>query len=490
MAPRNQTWLFHSFVFFLFYIVTDLSSATDTIYAGQSLTSKQTLISKGGTFELGFFTPGDSRKYYLGIWYKKVSVLQKTYVWVANREDPLHYESSFELKLSKDGNLALFNESRRAVWSTNTTTDAMDSSQAVLGDDGNFILRYGVTHFNVYWQSFDYPSETFLPGARMRYDKIAQKPQSLTSWKNANDPTPGLFSVDMDAIGDQFVLKWNRSETYWSSGPWNGKIFRDIPMMKLGYIFNYSYVKNVNESYFTYRLYNSSIICRYVLDVSGQIKQFSWDAKKKQWFLFWDVPIQQCEVFGFCGAYGVCDQNVLPFCKCMKGFRPRNQKEWDMSDFASSGCVRKSPLQCGAKDAFRTISNVNLPGKPEPFAASNLDQCKLACSKNCSCNAYAYRSLCLIWSGDLFSVQQFSGAYEGGGDLFLKLAAVDIEDTPAMNNTVLGSDISKGRNRGLKTWVIVGAVTGLVLLGLALICLQLKKRIRLSKKGKVFDHIL
>ena len=57
---------------------------TDTILQGQSLTTSQTIISAGGNFELGFFSPGKSTKYYVGIWYKKIS--KQTIVWVANRD--------------------------------------------------------------------------------------------------------------------------------------------------------------------------------------------------------------------------------------------------------------------------------------------------------------------------------------------------------------------------------------------------------------------
>ena len=45
---------------------------TDTILQGQSISTSQTIISAAGNFELGFFKPGNSTNYYVGIWYKKV----------------------------------------------------------------------------------------------------------------------------------------------------------------------------------------------------------------------------------------------------------------------------------------------------------------------------------------------------------------------------------------------------------------------------------
>ncbi|KAM6576918.1 hypothetical protein CsatB_028755 [Cannabis sativa] len=65
------------------------------------------LVSKGGKFELGFFTPTDSssNNRYLGIWYKNIAV--QTIVWVANRCEPI-IDSSALLTIDNTGNLVLF----------------------------------------------------------------------------------------------------------------------------------------------------------------------------------------------------------------------------------------------------------------------------------------------------------------------------------------------------------------------------------------------
>ena len=73
------------------------SMATDTIFPGQTLSGNQTIRSDGGTFELGFFTPGNSSNYYIGMWYGRLPT--KTVVWVANRDQPLSDPSSSTLQL-------------------------------------------------------------------------------------------------------------------------------------------------------------------------------------------------------------------------------------------------------------------------------------------------------------------------------------------------------------------------------------------------------
>ncbi|GLJ33020.1 hypothetical protein SUGI_0664820 [Cryptomeria japonica] len=62
-------------------------AAGDTLSLGGFLREKQTIISKNGTFELGFFSPNGTNNWYVDIWYAHISV--KTIVWVANRETPI-----------------------------------------------------------------------------------------------------------------------------------------------------------------------------------------------------------------------------------------------------------------------------------------------------------------------------------------------------------------------------------------------------------------
>ncbi|KAL0297475.1 UNVERIFIED_CONTAM: S-locus-specific glycoprotein S13 [Sesamum radiatum] len=122
-----------------------LSIGGDTLSRGQSLSvsGTQTLISKDGIFELGFFTPGSnsSQNTYLGIWYKDFP--ERTTVWVANREAPLGQGSTLEI--AQNGNLVLMSRDSDAVWSTNLMSTLPETVEAVLLDSGNLILRDGLS---------------------------------------------------------------------------------------------------------------------------------------------------------------------------------------------------------------------------------------------------------------------------------------------------------------------------------------------------------
>jgi len=240
----------------------------DTLLVGQSLPASETLISQNGAFELRFFKPGPSVNIYLGIWYKNFA--NKINVWVANRESPSNDPVSSKLELSADGNLVLLMSSNKTVWSTDLASSMSNTStaEAVLLDDGNFVVRDGSNPATIYWQSFDYPTDTWLPGGKLGINKHTGQVQRLISWKNAEDPAPGMFSIGIDPNGSsKLFIEWKRSHRYWSSGDWDGEIFASVPEMReLNNFLKFSYVSNENESYFTYSLHNTSIPSRIVID--------------------------------------------------------------------------------------------------------------------------------------------------------------------------------------------------------------------------------
>ncbi|KAK4577424.1 hypothetical protein RGQ29_027785 [Quercus rubra] len=278
----------------------------------------------------------------------------------------------------------------------------------------------------------------------------------LISWKNSEDPAPGLFALELEQNTSSYIIRWNKSEQYWSSGPWDGKIFSWVPEMRANYIYNFSYVSNENESYFTYSLYDPSIISRFVMDISGQIQQLSWLETTKQWNLFWSQPRTQCEVYAFCGPFGICNQQSLPFCSCLKGFQVTSSNSWNLSDF-SAGCARKTSLQCGndslangKRDKFWEMPNMKFPDHPQTVAVGSSSECESTCLNNCSCTAYAYGDHCSIWIGDLLNLQQLTSADTNGGTLYLKLAA---------------SELSSSRNnKAIIIGVVLGSVAGIAIL--------------------------
>ena len=90
----------------LLLLFSRFCNTANTLTLSQSVCDggTRTLVSKDGSFELGFFSPGSSRNRYVGIWYKNIPV--RTVVWVANRNNPINDSSGF-LMLDNTGNVVL-----------------------------------------------------------------------------------------------------------------------------------------------------------------------------------------------------------------------------------------------------------------------------------------------------------------------------------------------------------------------------------------------
>ncbi|XP_059308491.1 G-type lectin S-receptor-like serine/threonine-protein kinase At2g19130 [Lycium ferocissimum] len=433
-----------SFFMLCFLFKLKLLHGANTIIANQSLSGEQTLVSLNGIFELGFFKPGQSTKYYIGIWYKKIS--PQTVVWVANRGTPISDKNSAELKII-EGKLALFNGSKTSIWSTNiaSSTTSQSSVVAVLLDNGNLILlRDGST----IWQSFDHPTDTWLPGGKLLFDRNKQK-TALISWKNVEDPTPGLYSGQHTPNGTQSLLVWNGTKQYWASVSWNFPVLGLSPQLRANSIFNYTYINNENESYFTYLPRDPSIVTRYLVDVSGQVKLVTWSDTSKMWTPLWTQPLEQCEVYAYCGPFGYCNQDSPGYCNCLSGFEPKSSSEWDIKDF-SSGCVRKADIhECAnvvndeKKDRFWVYNNMRLPQDTQSFESASVSDCETTCLNNCSCVAYSYSSNeCSIWRRKLLDMRQLSGDDVRGRTIHIRLALSEFKTSKSKKKIIIGVTVS------------------------------------------------
>ncbi|GAB2274848.1 hypothetical protein Dimus_009620 [Dionaea muscipula] len=474
--------------FFLLLITSpDPSYGTteETFTAHQTLSGNQTIVSAGGNFVLGFFQPDtSSSRYYIGMWYNMSRVSIQTIVWVANRDNPVTDKYSSQLRFF-NGDLALFtdNQSKTPVWSTDlnstTTTTTNNNSSgrgavvAVLQDDGNFVLKDGDN--STIWQSFDNPTHTWLPGAKLGLNKRTKKDQQLTAWTNTNDPATGLFSLVLDPDGSsQYLIMWNRTVEYWTSGAWDEQtqVFSLVPEMTENYIYTFQYVNNTNESYFIYSLRdpNSTTISKLVMDVTGQIKQLTWIDDSQQWNQFWSQPRQQCEVYDYCGAFGSCSQTSLQSCTCLDGFVPLDAGDWALSGY-SKGCTRTTPLQCGKssrtprshQDRFWVYPNIGFPGNSLSVASASEEECQSTCFNNCSCTAYAYDDDgggCSIWIGELLNLNSANAT--ATGTLYVRLAA---------------SDFPSSSNKKIIVSIVAGSAAGvLAFLCLALVVWRQKKK--------------
>lgn len=429
----------YAFVLFLLHFGSELCSAIDTITSTQFLRDPDSIISNNSIFKLGFFSPPNSTNRYVGIWYTHPSVMEV--IWVANRNNPLT-DSSGVLKISDDGNLQVSNAKNQILWSSNNSNPTTRFSVAQLQNFGNLVLQANST---VIWQSAQHPTDSFLPNTRLTVSNDTDLRHVLQSWKSPSDPSNGRFSVGTDYSGLFQIIIFEGDYPHWRSGPWNGNIFIGTRYHNTGFgnifINSGSFTQEVDGGVtsLVFTGANESLLSHYELSYEGIIAQKWWDDGSKKWGITWKAPETECDIYGTCGEFGICNPETSPLCSCLKGFEPKNEEEWKRGNW-TNGCVRKKQLQCGVQggeeDGFLRLQKMKVPDNAEWTVGLNIDQCRSKCFSSCSCLAYAYDTgiACMTWSRSLFDIAALD---PGGADLYLRLAQSELGNSKTKRRAVI-----------------------------------------------------
>ncbi|MED6161634.1 hypothetical protein PIB30_062634 [Stylosanthes scabra] len=312
--------------------VTASMAVNDSIDLTQSISDGETLVSKGGMV------------------------------------DPINGNSG-KLTLDNTVNLILNNNSS-VVWSTisqrepqNPVAQLMDSGNLVVWNDG------GAKSNDILWQSFDYPTDTYLKGMKTGKDLQNGLEWRLTSWKSVDDPSLGNFSWGLSLSDYPKFAIMNGTKKFSRIGPWNGLHFSGLPNL-----IPVSVVANQDKIYYSSISNNDSIISGVVINqTSKKYSRYAWVEKSQTWSVFESLPSDVCDNYGLCGAYGVCITPSAPICQCLKGFRPKSPEAWNTSNWAQ-GCVRNESLRCSdigegtgiadTTDGFSKFKGLKLPTPP------------------------------------------------------------------------------------------------------------------------------
>ncbi|KAK6157123.1 hypothetical protein DH2020_011371 [Rehmannia glutinosa] len=399
-----------------------VSNASDTINTTQTLRYGETLVSSGGTFELGFFSPGNSNNWYVGLWYTNIS---QTVVWVANREIPLRNRTSAVLTVTEPGILVLLNDTDSIIWSSSNASRVARNPFVQLLDSGNLVVRDGNDTESYLWQSFDHPTDTFLIGMNFGWNYVTGMEIYLSSWKSLEDPATGDFTFNVDPTGYPQVFTRRGAVFMYRIGPFNGLVFSGAPDVSNDRTFLFGTQIGENSVFVRGDAIERSAISIFTLSTSGVAQRWIWvNQSTRGWVLYLNIPSDNCDTYRLCGAYGVCDIGEFPY-----------------SDI-------KLP------DARNSWHNESM----------TLEECEVECLRNCSCMAYTNLNIsgggsgCLIWFGDLVDIRVLAA---GGQDLYIRVAS---------------SELGSGGNR---KQVLIGsltAVVGVVLLGLSVVLFIWKRR--------------
>ncbi|KAF2952651.1 hypothetical protein DAI22_01g350500 [Oryza sativa Japonica Group] len=296
-------------------------------------------------------------------------------------------------------------------------------TEATILDSGNLVLRSVSNRSRLRWQSFDYPTDTWLQGMNLGF--VGAQNQLLTSWRSSDDPAIGDYSFGMDPNekGDFFI--WERGNVYWKSGLWNGQSYNFTESESMSFL----YVSNDARTTLSYSSIPASGMVRYVLDHSGQLKLLErMDFVLHQWLVLGSWPEGSCKAYSPCGAFGICagNQDWQNRCKCPKGFNPGDGVGWSSGD-TRRGCIRQTNMHC-VGDKFFQMPDMGLPGNATTISSiTGQKQCESTCLTNCSCTAYAVlQDKCSLWYGNIMNLREGESG-DAVGTFYLRLAASELE---------------------------------------------------------------
>ncbi|XP_015170171.1 G-type lectin S-receptor-like serine/threonine-protein kinase At4g27290 [Solanum tuberosum] len=432
----------------IFLSILLISTALDTITTEKPIRDGDTIVSAGGVYELGFFSPGNSKNRYVGIWFKKIAT--RTVVWVANRNIPLN-DNSGVLLLNPNGILVLVDNSNASIWSSNSSRLLMNPKARLL-DSGNLVVGDGNNserEVNFVWQSFDYPGDTLLPGMKLGRNLVTGMDWYIESWKSTDDPAAGEYIERLDSHGYPQFFVWKNSSIVYSTGPWNGIAFSSSPKNQPAIYYAFEFVIKQKEIYFKYEL-NESLPTRVVINQAGMVEHLTWIERNHRWIVYVSAQSDNCDRFALCGPYASCNINNSPPCDCLRGFEPRYPEQWYAVDW-SNGCIRKTSLSCN-QDGFLKFRNIKMPDSRHSWynVSISLEECKKMCLADCNCTAYSNLDIrnggsgCLLWFGELIDIREYN---KNEQYLFVRVAA---------------SELDSVRNRRGKRSALIAVISALV----------------------------
>uniref|UniRef100_A0A2N9IAJ3 Receptor-like serine/threonine-protein kinase n=1 Tax=Fagus sylvatica TaxID=28930 RepID=A0A2N9IAJ3_FAGSY len=333
-------------IFSCFFVY--LSHAVDTLRPGEKLYDTETLISASGVFELGFFGSIESSNEYLGIWFKNDR--NKKPVWVANRDTAL-LDSPGVLSIRYDGNLVISGRGPIPRIVNYGQLATSNNTSAKILDSGNLILMEGA---KIIWQSFQYPTDTFLPGMKLGWfdvDTDHVEKSFLVSWLSLSVPGSGSFALGLDSDTRTSFNVWRRDGAYQQIGFWDGHTFRFF-FQNSSDSHNFSFVSNSEEIYLTFNNNEGNYFSWFVLASNGEINEFKMEGQ--------DISVVN---------HSLCDDTLV---------------------HNSTGCLVTMPSKCRVGGDFSEIRGL-MPNSMVVNWTVHIGpiDCELMCSSNCSCTAYA-----------------------------------------------------------------------------------------------------
>uniref|UniRef100_A0A452XK48 Receptor-like serine/threonine-protein kinase n=3 Tax=Aegilops tauschii TaxID=37682 RepID=A0A452XK48_AEGTS len=380
------------------------------------LSSPQPIL--GPYFGAGFFCASPCNVFLFAIYIFHIRSDTKPHmVWSANRARPVREGATIELTI--DGNLVLRDADGSLVWSSGSSERSV--AGMVITEDCNLVLfdrRNGTV-----WQSFDHPSDVLLPGQSLLEGTRLVANTAATNWTENQVYMTVLPRGTNGYTGLYGYVGSTPSQLYYAFSAWVSENDTGNGPTKVTFLNSSLSLLVQTRQPSNPRMHNISLPAakstQYVrLESDGHLRLYEWSEDLLKCILRSDVTMlrelnDDCEFPTVCGEYGICTagQCTCPFqdnSSSINYFKPVHLRK------ANLGCAPLNSISCQEMQHHKllTLTDVSYFDTHHTIEnATNVDSCKQACLKNCSCRAVIFRyhlndseSECL-WVTKVFSLK-------------------------------------------------------------------------------------
>ena len=373
---------------FLFLLITHFSTTIAqernlNISLGSSLSPKNNSywLSSSGQFAFGFYKIDNG--FAIGIWMEAIQ--RKTVIWTANRDDP-PLPQDVNLSFSSDG-MGIFTQNQ-GLQTTVIHAPQQSAFSASMLDTGNFVLYNSGSM--IIWQSFDFPTDTILPGQRLLANK------NLVSSISETNHGSGKFQLIMQVDGN--LVQYPASKPKPENAYWNSETSTAGEKVSLNldgngrlYLLNTTTGLIVKDFYRIGSLSNKTIY-RLTIGFDGILRLYSHRLNQgDDWVSEWSPTSNRCDPTGLCGPNSYCtllDQE--PICTCPPGFGFIDQEQKILGckrDFSTDGCISTN------RDTFslRELERIAWEDNAYSNITSSKADCREDCLMDCNCDVVLFK---------------------------------------------------------------------------------------------------
>lgn len=428
----------------------------------------------GPRFACGFFCNGTCDSYLFAIFIVQTNSVSyitspaigfPQVVWSANRNNPVGINST--LQLTSDGDFILKDADGTVAWSTNTSGKSVAGLN--LTDMGNLVL---FDHNNAtVWQSFDHPTDSLVPGQKLVAGQKLVPSISLTNWTQLN-----LLSFSVTDEGSFASVESSPPQLYYESRVNDRTTNREPTYVTLqnGSFALFSNSSKASEPDTFKPIPKASSVQYARFGPDGHLRLYEWTTDG--WTQVDDLlssPGYECFYPTVCGNYGICSNGQCS-CPTTTYFKQINDRRPDI------GCSEITPLSCQSSPNHSLIEfrDTTYFSVSSDLQNVDLEKCKEACSKNCSCKAAIFqygsdsaKGSCYLPNQVFSLINNDKEKTHYNSTVFLK-----VQNAPSPPAEAIAPQQKRKSRSTVILWSSLGTVSGLFLVIGIIVLLVWKKR--------------